>query len=241
MDDHCRNLSFWDYFDKFFCISLSQRKDRRDSAAVQFAKVGLDHRVEYLIVEEHPENSEQGIYESHMACVRKGIQSGAERVAIFEDDVLFNDFNPVRMSQCIDYIKTVGQWEILFLGCLVSGSRRTQNPAVLRINYRCSAHAYILNRPFAEELVKKQWSGTPFDTLLKDFAKHTYAIYPAVAFQSDARSDNHRRKGLEIFRRIFGGYAPIQKANELFHHYRTAIIFLHLLVVLVIIGWLIKP
>lgn len=241
MKDLYHMSNCWDYFDQFYCISLVRRKDRRDNAEAEFANVGLGRRVAYHLVQAHPQNSEQGIYESHMDCIRKGLLAGARRTVIFEDDVVFNGFDPVRMGQCIDFLKTIDHWEILFLGCLVSRSRPTPNPAVLRVKYRSLAHAYVVNRPFAEALVKKQWSGRPFDAILQDSAKRAYALYPSVAFQNNAQSDNDRHKGLDKFRRLCGGLERIQKANERFQRHRKAIIFLHLLAVLGIIGWLIEP
>ena len=61
----------WDYFDKLYCSSVKERKDRQHSAQRQFSKIGLAGKVEFLLVDKHPTNSEQGIYESHLACLKK--------------------------------------------------------------------------------------------------------------------------------------------------------------------------
>jgi hypothetical protein len=64
--------TYWQYFDKFYCISITERTDRRDHAKAQFKKVGLADRVEFVIVQKHPHNCEEGIYNSHLACIKKG-------------------------------------------------------------------------------------------------------------------------------------------------------------------------
>ena len=52
---------YWEYFDKIFCISLAERPDRQENAKIQFARVGLAGKVEFLIVPRHPRDCEQGI------------------------------------------------------------------------------------------------------------------------------------------------------------------------------------
>ena len=53
---------YWDYFDKFYCISLDERADRRGEAKRQFGRIGLLEKVEFVIVKKHSQNIEQGIF-----------------------------------------------------------------------------------------------------------------------------------------------------------------------------------
>ncbi len=231
-------MSCWDFLDKIYCITLEHRSDRRRLAEIQFSRVGLLDRVEFIQTQPHPVNSEQGIYASHMGCLQKGVESNAQHMAIFEDDVVFDRFDPERLKASTCYLNSLDQWEIFFLGCLVSRSRSTASAAVRHVRYRSLAHAYILNRPFAEKLLKIEWSGQPFDAMLQSFVQQAFAIYPSIAFQSNASSDNYRLKGLERVRRLCGGLGLIQKMNERYHRNFKAIIVLHLLAVLAVIGWL---
>ena len=73
----------WDFFDRIYCISLEEREDSRRAAADSFSKVGLTEKVEFVLVKRHPSNVEQGMYESHMTCLRKGLEAGAERIVVF--------------------------------------------------------------------------------------------------------------------------------------------------------------
>ena len=225
----------WEYFDKFYCISIEERVDRRVDAKVQFEKVGLADKVEFVIVHKHPYNCEEGIYSSHMACIKKGLQAGADNIVIFEDDIVFDRFSPADLKNCVDFLSGTDHWNALFFGCLVSDSKKTENRSVLKIKYRCLAHGYVLNRPFAELLIKTQWQGAPYDDILKNGSGHFYAAYPSFAFQSNSRTDNIRNKGLDRFRRLSGGLKRIQKWNEFYHRHKIPVVAAHVIILLIIL------
>ncbi|MEE4358861.1 MAG: glycosyltransferase [Desulfococcaceae bacterium] len=225
----------WDYFDKIYCISLREREDRREEAEARFREVGLHGRVEFLIVEKHPEDCEQGIYESHMLCMVKGIHAGARRILVFEDDIVFDRFSDKILENSISFMENCPDWHMLFLGCMVRKSRKTDNPSVLKIRYRSLGHAYAIRREFAEKLVQIPWRKVPFDDFLRDMKdEHMYAVFPSFAFQSNSRSDNERYLPLDRIRRIFGGLMCLQKQNEFFQRNRNLIIALHFVIIAVI-------
>ena len=106
--------------------------------------------------------------------------------------------------------------------------------SVVKIQYRCLAHAYALNRSFAQKLTQQSWNNIPYDDLLKKQCKDFYALSPMIAFQSAASSDN-KTIFLDTIRRFFGGLPFIQRVNELFQQHKTLIINLHLLVIIIIL------
>jgi GR25 family glycosyltransferase involved in LPS biosynthesis len=228
---------YWDFFDKIYCISLEERSDRRKEAKIQFDKVGLSHKVEFFIAQKHPDDCEEGIYNSHLACIKKGLQAGANRMVIFEDDIRFERLDPIALKNCIDFLSSNSQWNALFFGCLVSGSKKTRNKSVLKIKYRSLSHAYALNRPFAQILAAKPWQKIAFDAMLNSSQEAFYAIYPSFAFQSNSATNNDRYVLLDKFRRLCGKLRRIQKWNELYLRYRTIIIVLHLILILAIMFW----
>lgn len=228
----------WDFFDSVYCISLAGRPDRRKNAGRQFKAVGLLDRVEFVIAQKHLMDSEQGIYESHMTCIEKGLAAGARHILIFEDDIVFDGFSLNKLRQCIDFLDKNDHCRLLFLGCLAAKSRRTNSAGILKIDYRSLAHAYVLKHSLAAELVKEKWHQVPYDGMLAGLKDDKFAIYPAFAFQSNAFSDNDNHKGLEMFRRLFGGLGFIQKMNERYHRHRTAIISGHLFLIAFLL-WLI--
>jgi GR25 family glycosyltransferase involved in LPS biosynthesis len=225
----------WSFFDKVYCISLDERTDRREEATKQFSKVGLADRVEFVIVKRHPIDAEQGIYESHMACFRMGIRGDARTMVIFEDDVVFDRFNPKVLEDCVHFLSTTSSWNIFFFGCLSSGSERTMHDSVLKVRYRCLAHAYVVNRKYAEALLGLPWDHVPYDVLLRSLAGGYYAACPSFAFQSNARTDNTRNLKTDRLRRLCGGLPRIQKMNEFYHRNRWAIIGVHVFLVLALL------
>ncbi|MFC1856857.1 glycosyltransferase [Thermodesulfobacteriota bacterium] len=229
----------WEFFEKIYCISIDARTDRRNEAKSQFSNVGLLDRVEFVIVKKHLDNCEQGIYESHMTCIERGLQADAGNIVIFEDDVLFERLSPAKLKRCIDFLAAKPDWSVLFFGCLVAGSERTENESVLKVKYRSLAHAYALNRKFSEVLVQKPWQNIAFDAMLGSLKDKCYAIYPAIAFQSNSSTDNANKQRLDKFRRLLGGLMRIQKWNERYYRHRTIIIAVHVILILLISLWII--
>jgi len=226
----------WSFFDRIYCISLKSRADRRVTAQAQFAAVGLAGAVEFVLVDKHPSDSERGIYESHRLCMKMGLAAAARRMLIFEDDVVFHRFSPALIEDMIGFMRDNDDWQVFSLGCLVNRSEPTKWPSVVRIYFRSLSHAYALTAASARELIdKRPWSGIAFDAMLRDMqSEQIYALYPSVAFQSNAASDNDRYLPLDRFRRFCGGLKRIQRSNEFYQRYKRVIIGAHLLALLAI-------
>jgi hypothetical protein len=223
----------WDFFDRIYCISLEERADRRQAAATSFAKVGLTGKVEFVLVKPHPFNIEQGMYESHMTCLRKGLETGAESILVFEDDVIFDHFEAEHFNQCTQFLAEHPDWKVLLLGALIRSSRKTNNPFIQKVRYQSLAHAYALNRHYAETLAYQPWQGIVIDTIFRPLQDDIYAVYPMFAFQNDFASDNDKKyKGLERFRRLCGGLERIQKANEFYQRHKFGVVTIHILIIL---------
>jgi len=225
---HCRRMKnntthvdSWGFFDKIYCISLVTRPDRREQAQKEFAGVGLLQRVEFILVDKHPENQEKGIFESHMSCLEKGLSAGAKNILVFEDDVFFKGFSGQALHEACSNVGSAS-WDGLFLGCITDKTSKTGKKNLVKITYRCLAHAYVLNRHFAEKIIKETWSGIPFDELLRRRNAAFYALYPMCAFQGMAGSDN-QTVVIDRVRRIFGGLPFIQKANEVYQNNKTVL------------------
>lgn len=222
----------WGFFDRFYCVSLKEREDRRRSALREFSKVGLVGRVEFELGEQHISNMEQGVYEFHMACLRKGLEAGADNIVIFEDDVEFDRFDPERLKSCTEFLRQHHQWKVLLLGALICSSSKTDNPCVQKVGYQSLTHAYALNRHYAEILAYEPWQGIVNDTLFQPLTDNVYAIYPMCAFQKYFTSDNYKYPMLVLTRRLLGGLNRIQKAFEFYHRHKFSIYAAQVVVVL---------
>lgn len=228
-----KDVTGWDFFDRIYCISLEERTDRRQAAANSFAKVGLTGKVEFVLVKPLPSNREQGMYESHMTCLRKGLEAGADTILIFEDDIIFDRFNADNFKQCTQFLAKHPSWKVLLLGALIRSSRKTDNPFIQKVRYQSLAHAYALHRPYAEMLAYQPWQEIVIDTIFRPLKDDIYAVYPMFAFQNNFTSDNEEKyKGLERFRRLCGGLERIQKANEFYQRHKFGVIAIHILFIL---------
>jgi GR25 family glycosyltransferase involved in LPS biosynthesis len=236
-----QQANVWDFFDRIYCISVKERTDRRQAVERQFDKVGLAGRVEFVIVKRHPRDVEQGMYESHMTCLRKGLEAGAERIVVFEDDVLFDRFDAGRFSQCTRFLSNHPDWQVLLLGGLIRASKKTTDPCVQKVRYQSLAHAYAVNRPYAETLAYTPWQGIVIDTLFRPLTDHMYAMYPMFTFQNNLPSDNEKYPYLELFRRCCGGLERIQKLNEFYHRHKFGIIAAHVLILSVLLWTVLSP
>ena len=225
----------WDFFDRLYCVSLREREDRRNSALKEFSKVGLADRVEFVLGERDPYNMEQGVYESHMMCLLKGLEAGANNIVIFEDDVEFDRFDPEQLRSCTEFLRQHPEWKVLLLGALIRSSRKTTNPCVQKVRYQSLTHAYALNRHYAETLAYEPWQGIVNDTLFRPLTDDVHAIYPMCAFQKKFTSDNYKYPKLVLIRRLLGGLKRIQKANEFYHRHKFGIYAAHVIVILLVL------
>ncbi len=217
----------WKFFEAIYCISVDDRIDRRKQVKKQFAAVGLLERVEFVLVARHPENREKGIFESHMLCLERGLATGAQHIMIFEDDVFFRDFDPRTLAEACLHLDHLESWNGLFLGGITSTSRKTGVKSLVSIKYRCLSHAYALNAPFARRIVREEWSGIPYDGLLRRNNGDFFATYPMCAFQGLSESDN-QTVAIDRMRRLFGGLPFIQKMNEMYQNHKPLFLALHL-------------
>jgi GR25 family glycosyltransferase involved in LPS biosynthesis len=227
----------WDYFDRVYCITLAGRTDRRRRAEAEFAAVGLAGKVEFRIFQKHPTDAEEGIFESHMQCLRAGLEGG-DKILIFEDDVTFHRFSLKAMEDAVRFMQSDRDWRIFFLGCFVDSSRRSSFPSVIQIKFRCLAHAYVVNREFAELLVEQRWSGVAYDDLLRKIVGRgrAYALYPAIASQSGSPTDNGKTVGIDRIRRLLGGVRRLQRWNEFSTLYLKELIAAHVILVGILIA-----
>ncbi len=218
----------WDFFDKIYCISVCERQDRRITARKEFARVGLLQRVEFVLVDKHPGNPEQGIYESHLDCMAKGLAAGAATMLFFEDDVIFRGFSRSSLRDCCAGLSAHAGWNALFLGCMVTGISRMGCPALAKIRYQCLTHAYAVTDQFARHLIRIPWQGIPYDGLLKNENSRFYALHPMVAFQSNSPTDNKTLR-IDKVRRLLGGLERLQRLNTFFYAHKRAIIISHVI------------
>ena len=221
------------YFDKIFCISVASRVDRQETAKEAFAELGILDRVEFVLVQKHPTNPEEGIFNSHLHCLSRGLEEGGQHILIFEDDIAVDHFSARCMVEAVKALEQQN-WDSFFLGAIRSKSSKTDSGFLERIEYRCLTHGYALNRPFAQKIISEKWNGVAYDGVLKKLCRNSFAPVPMIAFQNTSESDN-KTIFLDKVRRFFGGLQFLQRSNELLHRYMFPIVLAHLLVLVSVV------
>ena len=186
--------------DAIFCISLTDRADRRDQFRTQFAGSGLD--VEFILVERDSEDPQRGCYNSHRQCAELALSRGYERVLIFEDDATLV---PFRGNLVIRINRFLGARdpEIFYLGAMLGKLWMTWSPGIARIRAQ-GAHAYMLSADGCKKVVALgNYNGRGVDTCYSKMFVG-YGCFPLISQQQPAdacRSDiqGFRSKDLTYF------------------------------------------
>lgn len=126
----------WAFFDRLYCISLRDRTDRRERTRLEFSRMGILKRVEFVLVEKDHNDTCRGIFASHLLCMEKAIDAGAQQWVVFEDDVVIHRYAPKILSEAVTHLSTCGTWSLFFFGCLIRGSSKTGNPGVKKSGIR---------------------------------------------------------------------------------------------------------
>ncbi|UBU47763.1 glycosyltransferase family 25 protein [Cobetia amphilecti] len=183
--------------DGVFCISLVERKDRRQMLLEEFAPLGLD--IEFYLAERDSEDPERGCYESHQACAAMAIERGYERVLILEDDATLLNFKHEVIRRANTFLK-FKKPEILYLGGMLGRMWLIPFPNIVRARLT-GTHAYVLSRQGCKKLVRQKFVGTPIDTHYCNVVK-SYSVYPMLSAQqpedemkSDIVENRVKRKG----------------------------------------------
>lgn len=201
----------WKFFDgHIYCINLREREDRMKESKEIFDKYKIP--VKYFKVDRHPKGGEHGCFESHVKVITKAYNEGAERVLIFEDDVI----DPIRgiksseVKKGIDFMKKEKDWDIFYFGCepyvLFSSSSKTKYPGVYKLK-AIYLHAYVVNRSAMKKIINLKFKGVPIDTVYNDEKYRSYALYPMIFFQRNSESDI---RNLSLYTRYFANRRRIE-------------------------------
>ena len=188
-------------FPLILCINLDSRPDRWAQCQQEFAKVGIQDRVERLQASTgvHPEH---GCALSHVRAMRRMLADGLDRVLVLEDDV---EFLPNVLTVLAAALLDLGdrRCDAFFVGCL-GGRFDTVASDLLRVRGTCGTHA-VMYSPKALEVVEG-WYGNldnwdrpgPIDVVLSDqlvSLGHCYAPNPIAAIQRASPSSMDLTRG----------------------------------------------
>lgn len=196
----------WSFFDDIQCINLRTRKDRYNYAQEIFTKYNIPGH--FYQVDKHPNNGQQGCFESHINVIREAYNKGSQNVLIFEDDFDPSIYlTPDNLQKAVNFMKS-HDYDIFFLGCFpqvlhfkailqksdepVTISQKIKNnlPTSSQI-YKIHAwmsHAYVLSRPMMEKMKDMSYTGSQIDYIYS-YNNNAYAILPSLFYQRNLSSD----------------------------------------------------
>lgn len=173
----------FDFFDRIYCINLDRRTDRWAQVSAELQRVGLAQRVERVAAFDDADGA-IGCRDSHVECVRRALQCGAEVMLILEDDVRFVDEPRAALRRALDELASVGHWDALYLGA------ETMEPPLERLRHVfrgrvLQTHAVALHRrAFGRAL----HSVAPVDVCYA-LTLRSWVVDPPIALQHTNRSD----------------------------------------------------
>lgn len=142
---------------KSYLINLASRPDRLENATKELAKVGIEaERFEAYT----GDNRCLAFNKSQYYCIKKAVEEGHERFAIFEDDVAFVDGAKEMIHRVLTQLNP--DFCLLHLGCNIIGMSTTVwkmpnwHTDRLAVLYNCwQTHAIIWNIDGARKFLKE--------------------------------------------------------------------------------------
>lgn len=108
-----------------YLINLASRPDRLQHATQQLHSVGIDfERFEAYTRDQAGGNGPLAFNKSQYYCIKKAVEAGHERFAIFEDDVTFAEGAAEKIAKAINEMPLF--FDCLHLGCNIIGMSTTQ-------------------------------------------------------------------------------------------------------------------
>lgn len=170
----------WSFIPIVLCINLIDRPDRKKHAILEFHRVGLCDKVEFLMTQRPLPNEfilesdikqigTIGCWRSHMEAADIINQSRKLFGLIFEDDVLFvEDLKEIErgLMSLQNFIESEEmKWDLIYLGYwsfwikptkFISLQKKLNKSIIQKCHARCF-HAYCIHRNFARKIRNETW------------------------------------------------------------------------------------
>lgn len=235
------------FFDMILCITLENRKDRQESSQAMFSKLNIP--AEFFYVQKHPEGGKIGCFTSHIECIKKAYNAGANNLLVFEDDVrISKGYKKELISYCVEFMKN-NDWEMFKFGYGPAGYSINKFygaseivPAIIQHN-GYQTHAYSISKTGMErvlkdyvyhlQLPKKDISQIDvyYENLIPN--NKVFAIIPiqfdqhwCLEFDNEANS---------LFEGIFRNIQCVYEKYQIFHYISTSYYYKYHILALIVI------
>jgi GR25 family glycosyltransferase involved in LPS biosynthesis len=169
---------------KSYLINLASRPDRLAQATEELSRVGIEfERFEAFTPDQAGGNRPLAFNKSQYYCIKKAVEEGHERFAVFEDDVAFTDMTGGIITDAINQIPE--DFDLAHLGCNIIGMSTTEWTMPQKISERIAllhncwqTHAIIWSKQGAESFLD-----------LFPFYKDEYAVEGLMIFDEWLRQN----------------------------------------------------
>lgn len=194
-------------FNNIYVINLDRRADRLELVKAELVKAGinkyerfsaidgktLSHKYKFVPTDSMSDEQAMGHIGctlSHFGVLNKAKLDGAEKYAVFEDDV---EFHENFKSLFDEYYKDVPpDWDCILLGGSHVGGFDRITERVIRIYGSYTTHAMLINKTLYDKLTTVwQHAGSEVDVAIASLHKDNkcYAFNPPLAWQKGGFSD----------------------------------------------------
>ena len=186
-----------------FYINLEKRKERNIHCIDELKKIGITNPKRFNAIED--KIGLIGCAKSHIKCIEIAKEKEWPFICIFEDDLLFIDHKKVieNINKYINY-----DFDVLYIGGWIRNNKyKIINDDLLKIDYTCCTHAYIVKKHYYDTLLTNLNEG--LELKIKDPDNYLYNIdehirilqekdnwlcfYPILATQIEGYSDNFNK------------------------------------------------
>jgi GR25 family glycosyltransferase involved in LPS biosynthesis len=150
-----KELKFLKKIDKILFINLNHRKDRFKQINNEFDKMGFpNEKIKRIDAVNEKYNGHIGCCKSHIKAMNDIIKNNYNYTMVFEDDFVFNigkDELDEKISNFLSEYKN--NWDIIQLASVYTNVNDTNIDFIKKVNRASTSSAYIINKPFAKELL----------------------------------------------------------------------------------------
>ena len=141
--------------DKILFINLKHRKDRLKQINNEFDKMGFSNdKIKRIDAVHEKYNGHIGCCKSHIKVMNDIIKNNYNYTMVFEDDFVFSvgkDELDEKISKFLSEYKN--NWDIIQLASVYTNVNDTNVDFIKKVNRASTSSAYIINKPFAKELL----------------------------------------------------------------------------------------
>ena len=176
------------FFDKIYCISMSNKSLNWMQAEKQLKILGIYDRTQRIQAIKE-EKYWEGCRKSHQLCIRDAKKCDAKSILILEDDFVFVSRDMSLLESALNNLKEY-DWELFYLGAVIEKKLKDlkDNLCLAKV---WATHAYAINHKVFDKILAFKgddgtFNGCPAGHLDVFYYRNnfkTYLINPIMALQ----------------------------------------------------------